>query len=185
MKGTLTVPRPSRLTFERAGAMDALRSMNLDDVDWRLLAELQDDGRLSYNELARRVHLSPPAVAERVRRLEQGGVITGYSAQVDPPRAGQPLLAFIQLRCRLGSCLLKTTSAGDYPELVEVHKLSGEFCTMLKARAASLAHLEGLVERLGTHGDMRTHIVLSTQYDRRPVEQALPERPVTPSTGWS
>ncbi|MBA3279237.1 MAG: Lrp/AsnC family transcriptional regulator [Geodermatophilaceae bacterium] len=159
--------------------------MEPDELDWRLLAELQADARLSYNELARRVHLSSPAVAERVRRMEQAGIITGYSARVDPARAGQPLLAFIQLRCSLGTCLLKTTRAQDYPELAEVHKLSGEHCTLLKVRASSLAHLEGLIERLGTHGEMRTHIVLSTQYDGRPVEQPLPDRPVTASAGWT
>lgn len=157
----------------------------LDATDWRLLAELQADARLSFNELGRRVHLSPPAVAERVRRLEQSGVVTGYGARVDASRAGQPLLAFIQLRCRREACLLRTTSAADYPELVEVHKLSGEFCTMLKARASSLAHLEGLVERLGVHGEMRTHIVLSTQFDGRPVEPTSPDRPVTPAQGWA
>jgi Lrp/AsnC family leucine-responsive transcriptional regulator len=159
--------------------------MKLDDLDWRLLEELQADGRLSFNELARRVHLSPPAVAERVRRLKQAGIITGYAATVDPARAGQPLLAFVQLRCSLGSCLLKTTSAADYPELVEIHKLSGEHCTMLKVRATSLAHLEGLIERLGVHGEMRTHIALSTQYDGRPVQRPMPERPVTSSQGWT
>ncbi len=165
--------------------MSTLQSMKLDDLDWRLLEELQADGRLSFNELARRVHLSPPAVAERVRRLEQAGIITGYAATVDPARAGQPLLAFVQLRCSLGSCLLKTTSAADYPELVEIHKLSGEHCTMLKVRATSLAHLEGLIERLGVHGEMRTHIALSTQYDGRPVQRPMPERPVTSSQGWT
>lgn len=165
--------------------MTASRSMSLDDLDWVILAELQADGRLSFNELGRRVHLSPPAVGERVRRLEQAGIITGYAAQVDATRAGQPLLAFIQLRCSLGHCLLKTTSSQDYPELDEIHKLSGEYCTMIKARAASLAHLEGLIERLGTHGDMRTHIVLSTQYAGRPVERPTPERPVTQSVGWT
>jgi len=163
----------------------ALRPTEPDELDWRLLAELQADARLSYNELARRVHLSSPAVAERVRRMEQAGIITGYSARVDPVRAGQPLLAFIQLRCSLGTCLLKTTRAQDYPELAEVHKLSGEHCTLLKVRASSLAHLEGLIERLGTHGEMRTHIVLSTQYDGRPVEQPPPDRSVTPSAGWT
>ena len=165
--------------------MVALRPTEPDELDWRLLAELQADARLSYNELARRVHLSSPAVAERVRRMEQAGIITGYSARVDPVRAGQPLLAFIQLRCSLGTCLLKTTRAQDYPELAEVHKLSGEHCTLLKVRASSLAHLEGLIERLGTHGEMRTHIVLSTQYDGRPVEQPPPDRSVTPSAGWT
>jgi len=159
--------------------------MKLDDVDWQLLSQLQADARLSFNELSRRVHLSPPAVAERIRRLEQSGVIAGYAARIDPARAGQPLLAFIQLRCRLGSCLLKTTAAGDYPELIEIHKLSGEFCTLLKARASSLAHLEGLIERLGTHGELRTHIVLSTQYEGRPVEPLAAERPVAPSAGWA
>jgi len=159
-------------------------SVSLDELDWHLLRELQADGRLSFKELARRVHLSPPAVAERVRRLEQSGVVTGYAAQVDAARTGQPLLAFIQLRCRLGSCLLKTTSSEDYPELVEVHKLSGEFCTMLKVRAMSLEHMEGLIERLGSHGEMHTHIVLSTQYEGRHVEPPKPERRVTPSEGW-
>lgn len=165
--------------------MATLRSLKLDEMDWRLLSELQADGRLSFNELARRVHLSPPAVAERVRRMEEAGVIAGYTARVDPGRAGQPLLAFVQLRCRMGSCLLRTTSSDDFPELVEVHKLSGEFCTLLKARASSLSHLEGLFERLGQLGELRTHIVMSTQYDGRPVQPAAPDRPVTPSAGWA
>ncbi|PZS32377.1 MAG: AsnC family transcriptional regulator [Pseudonocardiales bacterium] len=159
--------------------------LNLDDLDWAILRELQADGRQSFNELARRVHLSGPAVAERVRRLERDKVITGYSATVDAARAGAPLLAFVQLRCSLGSCLLRTTGAEDYPEVVAVHKLSGEYCTMIQVRTASLAALEGLIERLGKHGDIRTHITLSTQYEHRPVERPAPDRPVTPSTGWN
>ena len=165
--------------------MSALHPVVLDDTDWSLLRELQADGRLSFKELGRRVHLSPPAVAERVRRLERDGVIAGYGARVDAARARQPLLAFIQLRCRPAECLLRTTRAEDFPEVVEIHKLSGEHCTMLKARATSLAHFEGLVERLGEHGEMRTHIVLSTQYDGRPVAPPPEERPVTTSGGWA
>jgi Lrp/AsnC family leucine-responsive transcriptional regulator len=165
--------------------METLQTPELDDLDWRLLAELQADGRLSYNELARRVHLSPPAVAERVRRLERSGVITGYHARVDAARAGAGVLAFVQLRCRLGSCLLRTSTADEYPEVAEIHKLSGEHCTLLKVRTASLAHFEGLVERLGKHGELRTHIVLSTQYEGRPVERPGEARPVTQADGWS
>ena len=142
----------------------------LDDTDWRILRELQADGRLSYNELGRRVSLSPPAVAERVRRLEESGVITGYQATVDPAQAGLPLTAFVQLRCRLDHCLLKTSKASDFPEVVEVHKLSGDHCSMLKVRTSSMEHFEGLLERLGKHGEMRTSVVLSTQYEGRPVE---------------
>jgi Lrp/AsnC family leucine-responsive transcriptional regulator len=165
--------------------MSTLRSPELDDIDWKILAELQSDARLSFNELSRRIHLSAPAVAERVRRLEESGVIAGYAARIDPAKAGQPLLAFIQLRCSLGRCLLKTTGADDFPEITEIHKLSGEHCTMLKVRAASLAHLEGLIERLGENGEMRTHIVLSTQYDDRPLAPAPPDREVSASVRWS
>ena len=165
--------------------MDAFRSVDLDETDWLILRELQTDGRLSYKELGRRVHMSAPAVGERVRRLERNGVIAGYGARVNPAQAGQPLLTFIQLRCRPADCLLRTTRSEDYPELMEVHKLSGEHCTMLKARTTSLEHLEGLIERLGAHGELRTHIVLSTQYDGRPVERPTQDRPVSASKGWS
>ena len=158
----------------------------LDRTDWRIIAELQRDGRLSYNQLARHVNLSPPAVADRVRRLEESGVIVGYQARIDPAKAGLPLTAFVQMRCTPGRCLLKNTTADDYPEVVEIHKLSGNSCSMLKVRVASMAHLEGLFERLGEHGEMNTHVVLSTQYQGRPVEPPPAEFPdVTQSAGWT
>ncbi len=157
----------------------------IDATDWRILDELQRDGRLSYNQLARKVNLSAPAVAERVRRLEERGVIAGYQARIDPARAGLPFTAFIQLRCAIGKCLLKTTEADDLPEVVEIHKLSGRSCTMLKVRVASMRHFEGLVERVGEHGELDTYVVLSTQYEGRPVGPPAEEaRPVTPSPGW-
>ncbi|MBO3751772.1 Lrp/AsnC family transcriptional regulator [Streptosporangiaceae bacterium NEAU-GS5] len=158
---------------------------DLDDLDWKLLDELQADARLSYNELARRVHLSAPAVADRIRRLERRGVIVGYQAQIDPTAAGFPIQAYIQLRCASGSCLLKSSAAEDYPEVVEIAKLSGQHCSMLKVRASSLAHLEGVLEQIGKHGEMDTHIVLSTQYHDERVRRDHPDRPVTPSAGWT
>jgi Lrp/AsnC family leucine-responsive transcriptional regulator len=158
----------------------------LDQTDWRIIAELQRDGRLSYNRLGRLVNLSSPAAAERVRRLEEAGVIAGYQARIDPARAGLPLTAFVQMRCALGRCLLKTATSDDFAEVVEVHKLSGNSCTMLKVRTASMRHLEGLLERLGKHGEMNSHIVLSTQYEGRPVEPpATQPRPVTQPSGWN
>jgi Lrp/AsnC family leucine-responsive transcriptional regulator len=164
----------------------ALRSeRSLDATDWRIVEQLQADGRLSYNELGRRVSLSPPAVAERVRRLEDLGVIAGYHARVDPARAGLPLSAFIQMRCRLDRCLLKTSQSSDYPEIVEIHKLTGDYCSMLKVRAASMEHFEGLLERVGQHGEMRTSVVLSTQFEGRPVQPPPDEfLHATRSEGW-
>jgi Lrp/AsnC family leucine-responsive transcriptional regulator len=162
-----------------------LQVAELDGMDWRLLAELQADGRLSYNELSRRLHLSAPAIAERVRKLEQAGVITGYRAIVDAAATGAPLVAFIQLRCAVGHCLLRTTAEGDFPEIAEIHKLSGEFCTMLKVRAADLAHLEGVIDAIGRRGELRTHIVMSTPFERSTVEPSRVDRHVEVSEGWS
>lgn len=165
----------------------ALRTdRELDDLDWRLLRELQADGRLSYKQLGRRVNLSPPAVADRVRRLEEAGVITGYQARVDPARAGLPMTAFVRMRCTPGRCLLRTARAEDYPEIVEVHKLGGESCSMLKVRLASMTHFEGFIERLGErHGELRTNIVLSTQYERRVVQPPPKDPPpATDAEGW-
>lgn len=161
-------------------------SRPLDGTDWRILSALQEDGRLSFNQLGRKVNLSAPAVAERVRRLEEAGVIAGYRAVVDPARAGLPLTAFIKLRCSPGRCLLRTTAADDLPEVVEIHKLSGTSCTLLRVRAASMPHLEEIFERIGRHGEMDTHIVLSTQYEGRAVaEPPVQTRSAEQSAGWS
>lgn len=174
-------------THRRSSEPETFRSERpLDALDWQLIGELQQDGRLSYSELGRRVNLSPPAVAERVRRMEESGVISGYRAQIDPRRAGYPFLGFIEMRCSLAKCLLRTSSADDYPEVIELHKLSGDHCSMLKVRTASLEHLEGLLERLGKHGEMRSHVVLSSQFEDRPVEPPVADYLVaTRSEGWS
>jgi Lrp/AsnC family transcriptional regulator, leucine-responsive regulatory protein len=149
--------------------MTSRTERRLDTTDWDILRELQADARLSFHEIGRRVGLSAPAVAERVRRLEDAGIVTGYHAHVDPAKVGLGFTAFIQMRCILGKCLLKTTRPEDYPEVIEIHKLSGDYCSMLKVRAASMRHLEALIERLGQHGEMRTSIVLSSPVEGQPV----------------
>lgn len=142
----------------------------LDALDWQLLRELQGDARLSFNELSRRVGLSAPAVAERVRRLEDAGVISGYHAVVDPARVGLPIMALVQLRCDHGKCLLKTASAADYPEILEVLKVSGPHCTVLKVVAASAPHLEAVFNRLGRHGPIQSTMVWSSGLSRRVID---------------
>jgi Lrp/AsnC family leucine-responsive transcriptional regulator len=149
--------------------MTSRTERQLDTTDWQILHELQADARLSFNEIGRRVGLSAPAVAERVRRLEDADIVTGYHARVNPAKVGLGFTAFIQLRCAQGGCLLKTTHPEDYPEVVEIHKLSGDYCSMLKVRATSMRHLEAIIERLGQHGEMRTSIVLSSPLEKRSI----------------
>src|SRR5215203_267354 len=132
----------------------------LDALDWQILRELQQEARLSYNALARRVGLSAPAVAERVRRLEEAGVIVGYRAEVDPAKVGLPVMAVVQLHCAPGKCLLKTASATHYPEILAV----------LKVVAASIPHLEQFFERLGQHGELQTSMVWSSALRRHVID---------------
>lgn len=146
----------------------------LDGADWKILRELQRDARLSYNELGRRVGLSGPSAAERVRKLEDAGILTSYGAQVDPTQLGLPVIAFIQLRCFPGMCLFKTSTAKEFPEALEMHKLSGSHCALLKAAVSSMQHLEALNERLGKYGQQVTNIVTSSVLTHRVVDWEKP-----------
>src|SRR5215216_1164840 len=176
-----------RLNERRFFAMTFHSQSSLDGTDWQILRELQRDARLSFNELGRRVNLSAPAAAERIRQLEEKGVITGYSAQIDPAKVGLPLLAFIQLHCNPGKCLLKTSSAEKYPEVLEIHKLSGAHCTLLKVAVSSMEHLEAFNERLGSHGPLISNIVTSTPFTSRMIDWEEPDVSLDPpaNPGWS
>lgn len=158
----------------------------LDQTDWKILRELQKDARLSYNELGKRVGLSAPATAERVRKLEDAGVITSYGAQVDVAKIGLPLLVFIQLRCFPDRCLFKTSSAEKFPEILEMHKLSGYHCALLKVALSSMKHLEAFTERLSVHGEQTTNIVTSNLFSQHVIDWEEPGVNLHPSTqpGW-
>ncbi len=158
----------------------------LDGTDWKILRELQKDARLSYNELGRRVNLSAPVTAERVRKLEDAGVIASYGAQIDSAKVGLPLLVFMQLRCFPDHCLFKTSSADNFPEIVEMHKLSGNHCALLRVALASFEHLEAFTERLSMYGEQTTNVVTSTLFSQEIVDWEEPKVDMYPSQqpGW-
>ncbi|TJZ59251.1 Lrp/AsnC family transcriptional regulator [Streptomyces piniterrae] len=140
-----------------------------DATDWRILDVLQRNGRAGYAELARAVNMSASAVTERVRRLEEAGVISGYAAVVDPERIGLPVLAFVRLRYPNGNYkpfhdLLEST-----PEILEAHHVTGDDCFVIKVAARSMRHLEELSGRIGALGAVTTSVVYSSPLPRRPV----------------
>jgi Lrp/AsnC family transcriptional regulator, leucine-responsive regulatory protein len=142
-----------------------------DEIDWRLLDELQQDARLSFNELARRINLSAPAVAERVRRLEASGVITGYHAHVDPTRAGRTVAALVRMACYGPRCLLRHPETIERsPEILEVHRLTGDACCLLRIAVGSMAEFEALIDRLADHGQPSSTMVLSSPLPWSPVK---------------
>jgi Lrp/AsnC family leucine-responsive transcriptional regulator len=143
---------------------------DLDAVDWALLEALQEDARLSFNELARRVHLSAPTVAQRVRRLEETGVITGYHARVDPAAAGFSVVAQVRMKCYGARCItVHPELLDDVPEVLEVSRLTGDVCSMVLVATTSVAELERILVRLASHGETSSAMVLSTPIPWRPL----------------
>ena len=133
-----------------------------DSTDARLLAELQGDARLTNAELGRRVSLSPPAVADRLRRLERDGVITGYRAAVDPKALGYTLSAIMRVRPSARQLPKIAELARDSSEVVECHRITGEDCFFLKLHLRDIEHLEEVVDRFLIYGQTTTSIIQSS-----------------------
>lgn len=133
-----------------------------DATDARLLAELQGDARLTNAELGRRVSLSPPAVADRLRRLERDGVITGYRAEVDAKALGYTLGAIMRVRPSARQLPKVAELARESPEVVECHRITGEDCFFLKLHLRDIEHLEEVVDRFLTYGRTTTSIIQSS-----------------------
>lgn len=139
----------------------------LDEKDWALLEALQEDARLSYAELGRRVGLSPPAATERVKRLEDHGIITAYRAVVDPAKLGKGLSVLIRVSIPNKDYQKFQRFLGDTPEVLECHHISGSEAFQIRAAVASVADLETLLHRISAYGQTATSLVLSTSMERR------------------
>ena len=142
--------------------------IDLDVINVDLLDLLQDDGRMSYRELGERVGLTAPAVTERIRKLEDAGIIKGYRAVVDYEALGFPLLCVIRLNAPRGAQGVDDV-IGDIPEVIEANRVTGSESHVIRARLRSTKHLEDLLQHLWPHGDSVTNIVTSSPVPRRPM----------------
>ena len=142
----------------------------LDDTGWQLLQALQQNARLSYSELGQRVGLSSPAVAERVRRMEDAGIISGYHAEINRLKIGYPITAITRMSASPGEqCTRFTASAQEIPEVLECYRVTGSDSLIMKVMASSVEHLESLIDRLSAHGQLTTSMVLSAPVTKRVV----------------
>jgi len=138
-----------------------VRKAELDAVDRAILAALEADARLSFAALARRVGLSPPSVAERVRRLEAAGVIRGYGARVDLEALGYPVTALVQVAVPPSRYAKVWAFAEATPEVRECYFVTGEASFVVRVVARSIDHLRELIEALGAFGSTRTAVALA------------------------
>lgn len=140
---------------------------NLDATDLKLLDALVADARTSIADLARLVGLSSPSVSERIRRLEEAGVIEGYTVKVNPKALGLPLAAWLRIRPIPGQLQKVADILRDIPEVVECDRVTGEDCFIARAHVASVEALEQLIDQLIPYSMTNTSIIQSSPVQRR------------------
>ncbi len=143
-------------------------SNGLDELNLRILTELRRDPRLTMAELGRRVGLSSPAVTERVRRLEEAGVIKGCLIELDPAALGLPLAAYVRVRPNAGQLSRIAELARQIPEVVECHRITGEDCFILKLCLPAMDQLDRLLDRFLLYGTTTTSLIQSSPVPLRP-----------------
>ena len=134
----------------------------IDAVNRRVLEELLHDPRLTMSELGRRVGMSSPAVTERVRRLEETGVIRGYRLDLDPVALGLPIAAYVRIRPNPGQLPKVAELAQQIPEVVECHRVTGEDCFILKVYIPAIDQLDRLLDSFLLYGSTTTSIIQSS-----------------------
>lgn len=154
-----------RLGYEN-GALDA--------VDEAILATLIENGRTTTAELARKVQLSSPSVAERVKRLEEAGVITGYTAKVSAEALGLPIAVWFRVRPVPGEMQRVAEIIQSIPEITQCDRVTGEDCFVARANLASVDDMERVIDLIIPYAMTNTSVIQSS-----PVEQRLPPLPTT------
>jgi Lrp/AsnC family leucine-responsive transcriptional regulator len=146
--------------------------VEFDAMDAKILDILQADARTTLAEIGRRIHMSQPAVAERVRRMEAAGVITGYHARINPAALGYGITAFIRVAKRSHETPVEVI-ASQVPEIIECHSITGDDCSILKVVAPSVAELEKVIVQLTRCGVTSTSLILSSSIERKAIKPVM------------
>ena len=138
----------------------------LDELNAHILEELQLDARMSVTEIGRRVGLSAPAVAERIKRMEEEEIITGYRAVIDNDKVGLTVNAFITLRSNIPHANA-AKKIGEIPEITECYNITGHNCVIMKVATPTTKRLEAIIGQLQSLGETNTSIILSPTFEQR------------------
>lgn len=148
-----------------------LKFKMIDEIDWKILKELQINARISFAELGRRVGLTTPAVIERIRKLEDAQIITGYRAEIDTARVGLPITAFIRMSITGVDYSHIIEVVEESAEVLECHRGTGNDSFIMKVAVADVGHLQMLIDKLTPYGITTTSIVLSSPVKSRVIEK--------------
>lgn len=147
----------------------------LDETGWRILELLQSDARLSYAAIGAAVGLSPPAVAGRMRRMEEIGLIQGYGAQVNRAALGDRMTAFVRIRTFPGRDADLEAFAAAAPAVLECHEVAGEDSYLLRIAARDVKALDRVVTAMAPYGTTQSTLVLKTKITGKPVRPQAAE----------
>ncbi|WP_276390273.1 Lrp/AsnC family transcriptional regulator [Eudoraea chungangensis] len=143
----------------------------IDDLNWRILAILQQNSRQSLVEIGKKVGLTPPAVAERIKKMEDSGILEGFKAKVSYAKAGYQLKAIITLRAFMGKLKPFLEMVPGLPEVTNCYRITGNENIVMEVVLKDQGHLEEFIDQLIRYGETRTHIILSDVVSQAPIKQ--------------
>ncbi|SNZ00196.1 Lrp/AsnC family transcriptional regulator [Flagellimonas pacifica] len=143
--------------------------MKIDELNWEILGYLQENARETFANIGRKVGLTPPAVAERVKKMEDLGIIEGYGANVSYALAGHQLKAIVMLRAFMGKLKPFLNKVKSYDEVVNCYRITGNENIIMEVVLQDQSHLEKFIDELIVYGECRTHIVLSDVVANAPI----------------
>ena len=145
--------------------------MSIDQLNWKILEALQKNARQSFAEIGRNVGLTSPAVAERVKRMEDLGIIKGYKAEVSYHKTGHQLKAVITLRAFMGRLKPFLEKVKEFKEVINCYRITGNENIIMEVVLYDQAHLEEFIDKVITYGETRTHIILSNVIEHGPIKR--------------
>ncbi len=145
--------------------------MPVDKLNWQILELLQQNARQSFAEIARKVGLTSPAVAERVKKMEDSGIIKGYTASVSYHKTGHQLKAVITLRAFMGRLKPFLEKVKEFKEVITCYRITGNENIIMEVVLYDQKHLEEFIDKLITYGETKTHIILSNVVENAPIKR--------------
>ncbi|VAW11991.1 Transcriptional regulator, AsnC family [hydrothermal vent metagenome] len=141
----------------------------IDDLNWKILESLQENARASFAKIGREIGLTPPAVAERVKKMEDLGILQGYKAMVSHAKTGHQLKAIITLRAFMGKLKPFLALVVSFEEVINCYRITGNENIVMEVVLKDQFHLEKFIDILIQYGETRTHIILSNVVTNGPI----------------
>ncbi len=146
-------------------------NINIDELNWEILKCLQANARESFANMGRKVGLTPPAVAERVKKMEDLGIITGYKTEVAYMHVGYQLKAIITVKAFMGKLKPFLDIVSSFNEVVNCYRITGNENIIMEVVLENQSHLEKFIDKLIAYGEARTHIILSNVVSNSPIKK--------------